>query len=118
MKIVVRARGTKGQPGFHVDAAEGPGDVHRVIDVGLDDVRFVRVAGEGVEIAVAGAVDDALGENRLAAFLALEHHALHRAAFDDGRGRPAVQHQVHLVLGQKAHRLPLQPFGGRWSASA
>ena len=66
-------------------------------------------AALAADVRVAGGVDDDLGEDRLAAFLALEQDALARARLHDGLDAPAVvhdadgvgvlsEHDVHLDL--------------------
>jgi len=54
-------------------------------------------AGSGEEVAVAGGIDDHLGEDRLPAGLALEDRPGHVVALRDGVHAPAVQE--HLDLG-------------------
>ena len=95
---VVHARGPPHQGGLVVPLHLA-GDAALAVEGG---------AGLGIDVAVAGGVDDDLGEDRLAPGLALEDDALDLLALHDGLGAPAVEqhfdigllldHQVHLDL--------------------
>ena len=95
----------------HVHAAEQPRGVHAVVDVGLLDVVVERGAGAREQVAVAGGVDHHLGHDGHAAFLALEDHALDRAALDDRLRRPRVVDQLDAALEHQLLAQQLQPLG-------
>ena len=63
-----------------------------------------RFACSCEEVAVAGGVHDDLGQERLAARLALGDHAPDRAVGDDRPGDPGVQPQPHARLHEQLVR--------------
>ena len=99
----LRVVAAEGEPSLHVDAAEQEGGVDAVVDVALVDVGFQARVGARDQVGIAGGVDHDLGENGVAALLALEDRALDDVAFQDRRGCPGVQQQAHLGLARHLH---------------
>jgi hypothetical protein len=98
-------------PAVHVDPADDPRGVHRVVDVAFLDVGVERGPGAGEHVAVAGGVDHDLGEDRLAPALALEDHALGGAVLDQRPRGPGVEHEPHAGCKQHLLVVELHPLG-------
>ena len=96
---------------LHVDAAEQERDVDAVVDVALVDVGLEGGLRARDQVGIACRVDDGLGVDRVAAFLALEDGALDDVAFEDGMRAPGVQQQAHLGLGHHLHGGGLEGLG-------
>ena len=93
----------EGEPPLHVDAAEQERGVDAVVDVALVDVGLEGGVRARDQVGIAGGVDHHLGEDGVAALLALEDGALDDIALEDRRGGPGVQQQAHLGLAHHLH---------------
>ena len=63
------------------------------------------------DVGIAGGIDDALGEDRLAARLALGDHAANRAVLDDRRDAQPVQQRRDAGFLNQYVRDPFEHFG-------
>ena len=117
LRELFRLAGLEFEPALHVHAAEQPGGVHAVVDVGCLDVGFVGGAGAREHVAVAGRIHHHLGAHRLAARLALEDRAAHLAVLHQRHRRPGVEYEAHLLFQHHFLRSELQPLRDRRSAT-
>ena len=71
-------------------------------------VRLKRGPGQSENIAVTRGVDNDLGEDRMAAFFALDEHTANLVALLDGSDPPRVQTQIHPPVLDHLQRRKLE----------
>ena len=98
----------EGEPSLHVDAADQEGGVDAMVDVAFVDVGFELACVRAMRSASPVVSTTHLGQDGVAAFLALEDGALDDIALQDRRGGPGVQQQPHLGLAHHLHGYGLE----------